>query len=196
MQLNSGVSFLVAIFPLMAKKTTGTEIVISKTKDEIIKESLRIEESTRFSAKSHYNDSSMWEFCHLILGIPTTVLSGVVAVKSFGQFDSSHNAAGIIALVVAGLSGLMTFLNPNQKSAAHSKAGNGYDSLNNKIRIFRTIDCWGKDSDLVLTNKLKEFSEKQSNLNTNNPQPSLFGYLFAKWGIKKGEADFVVDAKK
>lgn len=175
------------------KKTTGTEVVISKTKDEIIKESMRIEESTRFTAKSHYNDSSMWGFCHLLLGIPTTVLSAVVAVKSFSQFDSSHNIAGIIALIVAGLSSLMTFLDPNQKSEIHHKAGSSYDSLNNRIRIFRTIDCWGRDSDFVLTNKLKEFSDEQNKLNADVLQPSFIGYLSAKWGIKSGQADFAVD---
>ncbi len=177
------------------KKTTATEVVVSKTKTEIIKEALRIEESARFSAKSHYNDSSMWGFFHLLLGVPTTVLSGIVAVKSFAQFDGSHNISGIIALIVAALSGLMTFLNPNQKSAIHHKAGSSYDSLDNRVRIFRTLDCWGKDSELVLTNKLKEFSEEQSRLNADCPQPSFVGYITTKLGIKNGEAEFEVDKR-
>lgn len=178
------------------KKTTGTEVTVSKTKDEIIKEAMRIEESTRLTAKGHYNDSSLWGFCHLLLGIPTTILSGVVAVKSFTQFDNSHNIAGIIALIVAALSGLMTFLNPNQKSETQHKTGSCYDTLNNRIRIFRTIDCWGKDSDFILTSKLKEFSEEQNKLNTDNPQPSFIGYLWAKWGIKNGQADFAIDSQQ
>ncbi len=178
------------------KKTTGTEVTVSKTKEEIIKEAMRIEESTRFTAKGHYNDSSLWGFFHLILGIPTTVLSGVIAAKSFTQFDNSHNVAGIIALVVTALSGLITFLNPNQKSAIHHKTGSFYDTLNNRVRIFRTIDCWGKDSDFVLTNKLKEFSEEQNRLNADNSQPSFIGYLWTKWGIKNGQSDFVVDSPR
>jgi hypothetical protein len=180
----------------MARKTTGTEVTVSKTKEEITKEAMRIEESTRFTAKSHYNDSAMWGFCHILLGLPTTVLSAIVAVAAFQKFDSSHNAAGIIALIVAGLGGLITFLNPNQKSAVHKLAANGYDSLSNRVRVFRTIDCWGKDSDFVLTNKLKSFSEMQSKLNSDSPQPSLIGYFLAKLGIKRGEADFAVDTKK
>ena len=175
------------------KKTTATEVIVSKTKEEIIKEARRIEESTLYAAKSHYNDSSMWTMFHMLLGLPTTVLSSIVAVKSFAQFDSTHNASGIIALIVAGLSGLMTFLNPNEKSAIHHKAANSYDSLNNRARIFRTIDCWGKDTDFVLTNKLKEFSEEQIKLNSG-VQPSPLGYLRAKWGIKNGEADFEADS--
>lgn len=181
----------------MAKiKKTTTEITVSKTKQEIIKESLRIEETSRLTAKSHYNDGAMWGFFHLVLGVPTTLLSGIVAVESFAQIDTSHKAAGIIALIVAALSGLITFLNPNQKSSAHCKAGNVYDSLNNKVRIFRTIDCWGKDSDVFLTNKLKEFSIEQNKLNADNPQPSFIGYQRAKWGIKNGESDFEVDIDK
>jgi len=177
------------------RRTTSTEVTVSKTKEEIIKEALRIEESSRLTAKGHYNDCSLWGFCHLILGLPTTILSAVVAIDSFSQFDSSHQIAGIVALIVAGLSAVITFLNPNQKSDLHHKAGSSYDSLDNRVRIFRTIDCWGKDSDFVLTNKLKVFSDEHNKLNKENPQPSFIGYAWANWGIKRGQAKFAVDSE-
>lgn len=178
----------------MAKlKTTATEVSISKTKGEIIKEALRIEEAASISGKSHYNDSSYWGFCNLALGLPTTILSGVVAVKSFAQMDSTNNIAGVIAIIIAVLSGLMTFLDPTKRAATHQKAGSEYSTLENRVRLFRTVDCWGKDSDAVLTTKIKEFSEKKNKLNADNPQPSPLGYIMAKRGIKKGEAAYKVD---
>jgi hypothetical protein len=51
----------------------------------------------------------------------------------------------------------------------------------------------GKDSDFVLTIKLKEFSEKQSKLNSSYPQPLPFAYFTANRGIQKGQAAFEVD---
>lgn len=175
------------------KQTTASEVSISKTKEEIIKEALRIEESACLSAKSHYNDSFFWGFCNLILGIPATVLSAIVAVKSFDQLQQSQNIAGVIAIIIAVLSSLMTFLDPNKRSALHQKAGSEYSSLENRVRLFRTIVCWGKESESILTSKIKEFSEKKNKLNAEYPQPSYFAYWLAKNGIKNGEAKYQVD---
>lgn len=196
MQWNNGGLYSVIIFHHMARnRTTATEVSVSKTKEEITKEAFRIEESACISAKSHYNDSATWGFCNFALGLPTTILSGLVAIESFARFDSSNNIAGIVAIIISVLSGLMTFLNPNKRAAVHQKAGSDYSTLENRVRLFRTIDCWGKDSDAVLTAKVKEFSEKKNKLNADNPQPSPLGYILAKRGIKKGEASFKVDEK-
>ena len=48
--------------------------------------------------------------------------------------------AGILAIIVAAVTGIMTFLNPNEKAALHRNAGNDYTALRNNTRIFRNID--------------------------------------------------------
>jgi hypothetical protein len=101
--------------------------------------------------------------------------------------------AGVISTLVAAISAVTTFLNPNGRSSAHLRSGNSYDALQNKTRIFRTIECWSGDSDAVLTKKLKDLSEEKNKLNRESPQPPKWAYQIAKRGIASGEADYAVD---
>jgi hypothetical protein len=87
------------------------------------------------------------------------VFSGVAGASALSSFDENHLIAGILSIVVAALSGVMTFVNPHEKTASHLNAGNHYDSLMNQIRIFWSIDCWHDESEEVLTEKLKHFSD-------------------------------------
>lgn len=174
-------------------KNTTAEKSVSKTKDEIIKEAKRIEESTLYSAKGHFQAARVWGNFHLIIGVPMVILSAVAGASALAQFDNSKIIAGGLSILVAALSALMTFLNPNGKSSVHLNAGNSYDSLQNKVRIFWSIDCWREKSEEVLTEKLKYFSEQKDKLNLNSPQIPWLAYQLAKRGIEAGEADYKVD---
>jgi hypothetical protein len=101
----------------------------------------------------------------------------------------------LISILVAALSGVMTFLNPNEKASVHLNAGNNYDSLMNKVRIFWSIDCWRDESEQVLTEKLKYISEQKDKLNQSCPQVPKWAYSIARKGIKDGEGDYTVDKK-
>ncbi|MEA3207160.1 MAG: hypothetical protein QOE70_217 [Chthoniobacter sp.] len=173
--------------------STG-EQEVPKPKEEIIKEALRIEQSTMIVAKSHFIYAQFWSAFHLWLGIPTTILAAGVA-SALIKADKSGVAIFVSTLVPA-LTAVATFLNPIKKASDHLKAGNAYLALNDKTRIFRTIDCWGADSVNVLTKRLKDLAEEKSKLNRESPQPPAWTYEAAKRGIKKGEADFDVDQNR
>lgn len=176
----------------MTEKSSSTsETVVSRTKAEIIKETQRIEEATLYSAKGHFAAAQIWSSCHLWVGLPTSILAAVAAAMAFKKADVNM-IAGVISILVAALSAVTTFLNPNAKAAAHLKAGNSYDALHNQTRIFRTIECYG-DSDAVLTKKLKDLSLQKDKLNRENPQPPRLAYRIAKRGIAAGEADYKID---
>lgn len=178
--------------PKLKQKSTA-EVEPSQTKDEIIKESKRIEESTLYSAKGHFVAARFWSYFHLIIGVPIVIISAVAGLSILSQIDKTKTISGILTISVTALSALMTFLNPNNKSNSHLNCGNSYDALNNKVRIFRTIDCWKEKSEDVLTEKLKYFSEQKDKLNTTSPQVPWFAYQLAKRQIASGQADFVVD---
>lgn len=180
----------------MAKQQqTTAEKSISKTKEEVIKEAKRIEEALLYSSKGHFAAGYLWTRSHLFLGIPIVILSALAGASALSQFDPNHVWAGVISLIVVVLSSIMTFLNPNEKSEIHRKAGNNYDALMNKIRIFWSIDCWREDSEKVLTEKLRLFSEHKSKLNDECPQVPWWAYRIAKKGIEGGEGDYAVDKK-
>lgn len=168
---------------------------VSKTKDEIIKEAKRIEESLLYSSKGHFAASNFWTNFHLWIGVPVVLLSAVAGASALSQFDPKHVVAGLISILVVALSGVMTFLNPNEKASTHLNAGNNYDSLMNKIRIFWSIDCWRDESEQVLTERLKYFSEQKDKLNQSSPQIPRWAYNIAKRGIKEGEGNYSVDKR-
>lgn len=180
----------------MDKQQPATaERVVSKTKEEIIKEAQRIEEALLYSSKGHFSASHFWGTFHLRVGIPMVLISAVAGASALSQFDQNHVISGSLSIFVAALSGVVTFLNPNEKVSAHLNAGNNYDSLMNKVRMFWSIDCWRDESEQVLTEKLKYFSEQKDKLNQTCPQIPRWAYDLAKKGIKDGEGDYTVDKK-
>ena len=137
--------------------------------------------------------STLWGFFHLILGLPMVVLAAISGAAAFSKIDHSDQYAGYFSIGIVVLSSIITFLNPNKKASERLNAGNRYDALLNKVRIFRTIECWDEESDKVLTERLCRHSEDKNTLNQSCPQIPWPGYLLAKCGIKRGEADFEVD---
>lgn len=177
------------------QQTATAEKPVSKTKDEIIKESKRIEESLLYSSKGHFAASYFWTNFHLRIGIPVVLLSAIAGASALSQFDPRHICVGFISIIVAALSGVMTFLNPKEKASTHLNAGNNYDSLMNNVRIFWAIDCWRDESEQVLTERLKYFSEQKDKLNQSCPQIPRWAYNVARRGIKNGEGAYMIDKK-
>lgn len=178
-----------------SKPISTKEKTVSKTKDEIIKEAKRIEECCLYSSKGHLTAANGYTYFNLIIGVPLVVFAALTSASAFSQFDKTKTTSAILSLIVAALSALMTFVNPKEISNSHFLAGNNYDALLNKVRIFWTIDCW-KEVDDVLVGRLKAFSEEKNRLNQNSPQIPFWGYLLAKRGILAGEASYKVDKNK
>lgn len=178
----------------MANQTATAEVAVSKTKDEVIKEAKRIEEALLFSSKKHFISARCWSFFHMCLGLPMVVVSAIAGAEAFKQFDKQHAVAGYLSISVAVLSAVMTFLNPNERASKHDTAGNAYDALMNRVRIFWCIDCWREESEAMLAKELKDFSEQKNKLNQSAPGHFLFAYTFAKRGIEAGQGKYDVDA--
>jgi hypothetical protein len=180
----------------MADQKTG-ERPASKALDEIIREAKRLEESTLFSMKGHHVAANGWSNRHLWLGMPTVIISALVGAATFSQYAKDYPALGLIAgllsIIVTVLSGITTFLNPNEKENAHLNAAHGFDKINNDARLFWSVDCWQEASDAVLTSQLKELVDRKNELNSSSPQIPDWAYQKAKAGIEAGEADFKVD---
>jgi hypothetical protein len=181
----------------MAKQQPSTgERTASKAREEVIREAKRIEESLLHSSKGHYAAAHVWGNFHLWVGIPMVLFSTIAGAAALAKVDPEHLVAGTLSIIVAALSGVATFLNPNERVSAHLNAGNSYDSLMNKARIFWAIDCWREESDQVLTERLKHFSEQKDDLNRKCPQIPRWAYKKGKKGIEEGESKYLVDETK
>jgi hypothetical protein len=177
-------------------ETTG-ERPASKAHSQIINEAKRLEESTLYSMKGHHCAAARWKKGNLWLGLPSVVISGLVGATAFTKAAQQEPwmgvTAGALAIFVAILSGITTFLNPNDKEAVHLSAGNAYDKLNNDARFFHSIVCWQGEAEEVLTAKLRTLIDEKDKLNASSPQIPDWAYAKAKKGIEAGEAKFIVD---
>lgn len=174
----------------MNTQTTTAEIPITITKEAIIRESKRIEENCLHSSKGHFSAAGFWTDFSLWIGIPTTIMAVVAGILSFSKYNFD---AGILSIIVAIFTSLTTFLNPKERANSHFVAGNNYDSLLTKSRIFWTIECKRENSLEILESKLNDLSGQRERLNRDCPQIPKWAYKKAKQGIEDGEATYIVD---
>lgn len=174
---------------------TTAERVVPSARDEIIKEAKRLEEGTLYSSKGHFAAAQFWTNSHLWIGIAISVVSAIAAAFTF--FDSYRVAVGVLALIVAMLSAVATFLNPNEKAATHLTAGNSYDALCTRSRIFWTIECWKEaNTEQILTEKLRDLCDEKNRLNQSCPQIPGWAYSRAQKRMEAGESGYEVDKGK
>ena len=185
--------FSIPWIAFMAEQITTAEISLSKTKEAVIVEAKRIEENCLYSSKGHLVAAAFWTNFNYWIGIPIAILAALGGILSFSKYSCF---SGPLAIVVAISTAVSTFLNPKDKYNSHFMAGNNYESLLSKARIFWSIDCKREDSDEILTSKLKELSQHGERLNRDCPQIPKWAYKRAKAGIEAGEASYDVDKNK
>ena len=161
---------------------------------KIIEEAKRIEEDCLYSSKRQFETANTWMRIHYWIGIPATVFSAIAGVSILSQ-SNSYIIAGFLAIMVAALIAVSTFLNPNEKATLHHNAGNRYNALKEKARYFYQIECINNADFQQLKEKLKELSRKKEELNKDSPLTHRKAYEKAKKGIQNGEADYNVDKK-
>lgn len=162
-------------------------------KENMIKEARRIEEDSLHSAKGHFVAANFWTNFHLWIGVPTAILAAIAGASALSQFENHNIIAGILAIIVTALTAVTTFLNPNERANSHLNAGNKYNSLRNKARIFCEIDTCGDDSDYEFIKQLKDLAKQRDDLNQNSPQIPKWAFKRARKGIEEGEANYTVD---
>jgi hypothetical protein len=153
-------------------------------------ESRRIEEASLYSAKGHFEAARSWGAVHLWIGIPTAVLA---AVASASAFKEEAFLAGSLAIVVAALSAVSTFLNPSERAQSHHQAGAKHNSIRNRARMLREIDLLSGQPVGELVATVKTLSQERDELNLSSPQIPRRAFNRARAGVEGGEAQYQVD---
>jgi hypothetical protein len=156
------------------------------------REAQRIEEDTLHSAKGHFAVAALWTKMHFWIGIPTTVFAAWAGVS---MLKNDPMLGGGLAIGVATLSALSTFLNPSGRANGHLNAGNHYIGLRNQARVFREIELLASDDRKEQTARLLQLGARRDELNVASPQIPAWAYKRAKAGIGAGESQYVVDGK-
>lgn len=164
------------------------ERVLSKTKSDVVREAQRLELTAKEYAEGHWAAARFWGKFHLWIGIPMVLLSSIAGAAALSRYDEEHVISGVLSILVAALSGVVTFLNPNEKVLAHQAAGNSHDALASSVRLFWAIECWGDESEGILTENLRRFSEQKNELNKNSPTIPTWAVEAARRALRGKES--------
>lgn len=154
------------------------------------REAERIEEDATYSSKSHFNAEATWIHRHYWLGIPSTILAAVAGAT---LIKSQPELASIFALAASLLTGLMTFLKPNERAAMHRDAAGNFHALRNDTRFFREVELLRLEKMSELPDRLKALSTARNALNQKSPSIPRRAFTAARKAIEEGEATHKVD---
>ena len=160
--------------------------------EALIREASRVEEDALYSARGHFEAASLWSKVHLCLGVPAALfatLAGVSALKD------DPVVAVILSIIVATITAILTFLNPQQRSSTHHTAGARFNIVRNEARILREVELVGDRIPTDAVERLKGLSKSRDELNLSSPQIPRFAFNRARRGIESGEAAYAVDKK-
>jgi hypothetical protein len=153
------------------------------------REAERIEEDATYSSKSHFNAEGTWERRHYWLGIPAAVLAAIAGAS----FNSHPELASVFALLASLLTGLITFLKPNERATMHRAAAGQFLALRNDARLFREVELFQTERLNELPERLKALSATRNELNQKGPSIPRGAFVAARKGIEEGEATHKVD---
>lgn len=154
------------------------------------REAERIEEDATYSSKSHFNAEDTWVRRHYWLGIPATALA---AIAGAALIKSQPEWASALTLLASLLTGLMTFLKPNERAALHRAAAGQFLALKNEVRLFREVELLQVHQLDELPVRLKALSATRNELNQKSPSIPRGAFIAARKGIEEGEATHKVD---
>ncbi|WP_206955954.1 SLATT domain-containing protein [Trinickia acidisoli] len=154
------------------------------------REAKRLEEDATYSSKGHFNAEDSWMLRNYWLGVPATILAALAGATLFKSYPE---LASLSALAASLLTGLMTFLKPNERAAMHRAAAGQFLSLRNQARFFREIELLQTDGLDELRDRLKALSTMRNELNDKSPSIPRWAFVAARKGIEEGEATHKVD---
>ena len=127
---------------------------------------------------------------HYWIGIPTALIAGASGVSAF---QDEPILAGVLAIIVAALASVSTFLNPQERSENFRKAGAKYGSLRNRARIYREMTLLTDKTHDEKESLLLELTDERDELNESSPQIPTRAFKKARKRIEEGEATYRTD---
>ncbi|HEX4774944.1 MAG TPA: SLATT domain-containing protein [Candidatus Saccharimonadales bacterium] len=162
-------------------------------KSSIKKEAERVHEAVMYSAQGQFEQAKIWNKRNTRLGIPATGLSAIAGVTGLAT-TVGRIPAGLMALLAAFLTSIMTTLNYARKIDQAHSSGNAYLSLQQDVRIFLEIDL-DKLNETDAREQLSTLVARQQEINGTALLPSEKSYQNAKKNIKTGGQNYKADKR-
>lgn len=154
----------------------------------------RLEESAMYSAQTQFETAKHWRSVHLMMGIPTSLLAAVAGTTALVE-STGRIAAGILALVSAGLGAIMTTVNAPQRMTHATSCANAYLEVQTAARQTRTVDLHVLPADEARS-VLAELTARRDEQNRAADPPSPRAYRRAQVNIARGGQTYAVDGSR
>jgi hypothetical protein len=149
-----------------------------------------------YSGRSHQAMGVFWDKLNRWLGIPSVVLSALLASGAgITAIAGAHRwITATLALISALLVSLRGFLKPEENADLHGLKGDRYISLRNDALTFQQVDL-KSDLDIdVLVNRGKDLNKRRNGLREELPRHIYKSvYKKTKASIERGESNYEDD---
>jgi hypothetical protein len=160
--------------------------------DRMRAEAKRIKEASLLAAERHYAAETPWYHWNYSLGIPSTVLAAAAGAAAFSKYGV---VAGGISIVVAVLSSLTTFLDPNKRASIHHASAKAYEALYHSAGFFYRFESLNDNADTEdLEQKLSALNSAFLELNKSSAAIGGRAYRIADENIKEKRGEVVRDS--
>ena len=159
-------------------------------------EANRVIIDSAYSGRAHQLLGSRWERVNTWLGVPTTVLSAVLAAGAGVTVlvGSRTWITATLALIAAGLSASRSFLRPDENAELHGLKGDRFINLRNDAIRYQQIDLRSSLSIDALNDRGRVLSERRNALREAPPRHiPRWAYDAAKKSIEAGESGYEND---
>lgn len=149
-----------------------------------------------YSGRGHQEDAKWWQRVHAILGLPTEIVTALVAsgaaVSALVGAEPWKTAA--LALTAAILTAVRAFIRADELAEGHAVKGNRYITLRNEARFFREIDLRSDANTKELASRLRELRDRYNDVIETPPRViSRRAYNQARKNIAAGESSYEND---
>lgn len=139
-----------------------------------------------WTAKGHFASASILRGTRLALGVVATVAASAAAATIF---TNNKAVAGVLALVSAAFSGLLTFLKPEELATQHLSAGRRLTALGVEIRQTLTLDTPAAQI-TDLRSQVAQFACSKADIDGSAPHIPNLSIRWAGRRIARGDYTF------
>ena len=151
----------------------------------------RLEETATYSAQSQFEQAKIWRGTNLVIGGPAAVLAAVAGASGLAS-ATNHTTAAILALISAGLGGVVTSLNAASRASRAHSAANTYLAVQTEARQLRQLDLPGLDTGSA-RETIRALTAKITETNAAADIPARVAYWLGRRNIAKRRQTYEVD---
>lgn len=173
----------------MTDESAGVQVEIVR------RELCRIEEDLLYTEKSHFAAAESMGMLHLGLGLTTTLCSASAATSLIAEAPTW--VAGVLALVAAITSGVLTFVKPEKRASEHLQAGRALGRLRVGSRQARLVELAAEGGATVAEEwvaRLGDFATQKADIEGASPATTGWMFRAAQRKIQRGDFEHATEA--